>query len=658
MPDREHSLRILHISDLHERGPRETERARRYRVLGDKTWSENLSRLLEDGPIDLVCFTGDAADWGKAEEYAQAAPFFRALLQRLNLPKERLFVVPGNHDIDRSVEPAAWAALRTALARASDHPAVSRWLQTGEPPPGIDAAWRDAVLARQRAWRQWVERDLDRPDLLPERSAHRALGYRATLTLPHLSAPVHVIGLDTAWLCGDDHDATKLRLTDDQILKLATQPDGPPLPGLRVVLMHHPFGELADGAQSLRLLADHADIVLRGHLHDPELSLWADPDRRLPHFAAGCLFEKDLADHYRNSHQVLTLDLSPDGRVTRGQARFRSWSARGHWFDDDGLYRGSRSGRLDWAMESRAVPAAPANPYDPWTPATGERCVGRDGLFRDLADALERKGSVAIIGYRRSGKTSVLETWAAKARDMARTVRYLSGERAEGVSIGSFATAITEWPAPDGADAAADVLSQWAHSLRPAGLPPLILVDEADGLFARFDVRFFERVRGMLERIVWVFATHLEIDLIYQRLGLTSPFENRLALRPLGLLEPAGADAIIRWGGWPIDAPEATLMREWAGRHPFFLQLLGYHLVSGRRNGTSTDDVLDGFRYEAGVRLREIIKGLSDGDWDSLRRALDGRGKPRLGLRQKGLVTSDSAPFGRVLTEWMADPDP
>ncbi|MFY9825752.1 MAG: hypothetical protein WAM82_30540, partial [Thermoanaerobaculia bacterium] len=45
MSDPRHRLRILHISDLHERGPREKETWRRRRVLGD-AWDRNLTELL------------------------------------------------------------------------------------------------------------------------------------------------------------------------------------------------------------------------------------------------------------------------------------------------------------------------------------------------------------------------------------------------------------------------------------------------------------------------------------------------------------------------------------------------------------------------------------------------------------------------------------
>ena len=69
-------LRLLHLSDLHARAGREAEPWRRRRVLGP-AWEDNLDALTEEGPIDLVCFTGDAADWGRREEFAEARRVLR-----------------------------------------------------------------------------------------------------------------------------------------------------------------------------------------------------------------------------------------------------------------------------------------------------------------------------------------------------------------------------------------------------------------------------------------------------------------------------------------------------------------------------------------------------------------------------------------------------
>ena len=88
------TLRILHLSDLHERGDREGEPWRRRRVLGS-AWEANLDALCKGGSPQLVCFTGDIADWGQKTEYGQAGEFLHALMERLGLPMDRLFLVPG-----------------------------------------------------------------------------------------------------------------------------------------------------------------------------------------------------------------------------------------------------------------------------------------------------------------------------------------------------------------------------------------------------------------------------------------------------------------------------------------------------------------------------------------------------------------------------------
>ena len=297
-PDSRHRLRILHVSDLHERGAREGERWRRWRVVQGDPWERNVSTLLEDGPIDLVCFTGDVADWGRAEEFDTATSFFQDMLERLSVPLDRFFVIPGNHDIDRSIEFRRLAVVPWCTTEELGLPGLARWMANNGPAPaGFEEPWRDAVVSRQSAYRTWVREKLSRPELEPTNYRHGKLGYRATVELRTLDFPIHIIGLDTAWLCGQTEELGRLRLTDSQVMALATDDQGAPLPGLRVALMHHPFSDLADGSESRRLLADYVDLVLRGHLHETELEMWADPDdRRLAHFAAGCLYEGWEAD--------------------------------------------------------------------------------------------------------------------------------------------------------------------------------------------------------------------------------------------------------------------------------------------------------------------------------------------------------------------------
>jgi hypothetical protein len=296
-----------------------------------------------------------------------------------------------------------------------------------------------------------------------------------------------------------------------------------------------------------------------------------------------------------------------------------------------------------------------SNPYDPWTPVMPPRFLGRHSLLRRLETALEEARSLSLVGDWRIGKSSVLATWEQQARTKGRLVRCVSGEGVEGTTPGAFVGAITGLSAPDNPDQAADVLTRWAENAGRPGLPPLLLVDEADELFARFDHRLFERMRGMLGKICLVMASRNEIDQICQAVGRTSPFLNRLELAWLGLLEPEAAEALIRWGEWHFQSGDAQLMHTWAGRHPFYLQLLGHHLVDIRRNGEPVEEALDRFHAEARVRLRELWRVLDERDRQVLRDGLGGIPITRRSLRVRGLVTEQGQLFGEVLAEWLRE---
>lgn len=660
----EYTLRVLHLSDLHCRGERELEPWKRRRVLGP-AWDDNLQEILQDGPIDLLCFTGDIADWGRADEYGAATEFFDSLLKRTGLAKERLFLVPGNHDVDRSIAPESWRQVRQALARGTDEQDFSRWMnRLKDPPPGFHPEWREDLLARQSAYREWLRGPLGRPQLDPASSPHGTLGFRVSLSLPDFPFPVHVIGFDTAWLCGDDSDSGRLRLTDHQLSRLCTDAQGESLSGLRLGLMHHPLSDLADAALLRSSLRGRLDLLLRGHLHDSEIVTEVHPDQSLHQLAAGCLYEGDRADSFHNSCQCLTLHLDGRGQIRRATIHFRTWSpSGGHWHDDDSRHNASRGGRLPWlgpaitAIEPTQpdVQSAPQPGFDPWTPAVPPNFVGRSYVMQELRHALQQRRGVSLVGDWRIGKSSVLLTWHKWAQAEHPAVFWLSGESAAGVSPAAWVQALTGLPAPDGADAAANQLEQW---LRTCPAPPLILFDEADGPLRRFDVRFFERLRGLLGRLCLVLASRQPIDLLYADRGLGSPFANVLQLLTLGLFSPNEATELLCRAAGSLSSTDTALLRHWAGEHPFYLTLFARHLLSARGNGESEDVALRRFQTEASARLRELWHGaLSDSERGAILRCTKEAPAPKRSLCDRGILRDNGLPFGHILTWWLQEQD-
>jgi hypothetical protein len=353
-----HRIRILHLSDLHHRGPRETKKGQRNLVLA-AAWQANLAELRADGDFDLVALTGDVAFSGKPDEYELPEPpsegssetwfdarWFASTLEAVGCTREQLYIVPGNHDIDRALQRDAWSALRKAWSGVSgeaDRTLASWFVKGSRPPPGVAPEWRDQVLERQSAYRGWL-RMLGRPELVPhhERSP---LGYRHRFRPAYRPFDVHIIGLDSAWLAGDDNDAQKLRLTEEQIHELCTDDRGRPLTGLRIALIHHPLTHLADARPTQDLLRYYGiGLLLSGHDHG--IQVRATPEDGFLDASTGCLYEHE---HYANACTAITMGLDDNGAIQELELRFRTWGRRGlRWYDDEDGHRDAHAGRFRW----------------------------------------------------------------------------------------------------------------------------------------------------------------------------------------------------------------------------------------------------------------------------------------------------------------------
>lgn len=312
------------------------------------------------------------------------------------------------------------------------------------------------------------------------------------------------------------------------------------------------------------------------------------------------------------------------------------------------------------------APASPPDPYDPRRAATNGLFVGRHATLKALAEALEQRRSTSVVGDRRIGKTSLLLTWAERARAGGAAVTLVSAEKTSGVTARALVLAITDAEAPDDPDGAADALAAWIAKRRD-GRPPLILIDEFDELARRIDNRFFQRLRGMVGEgvVVLVLATCRYLSDLAPA-GHTSPFDNLLAEEPLGLLEPAAADELIALRRDALGPEDQALIQRWAGRHPFYIKLLAHHLVRAADGGRTRERAIEAFRDEAGHQLHHLWSHhLRAGEQTALRIVLlpeDGasvgeraHAKALRSLQRRGLVTEQGAPFGEVLTRWIEE---
>jgi 3',5'-cyclic AMP phosphodiesterase CpdA len=95
----------LHISDLHMRPLQAFDSD-----IVLKKLLEDIETCIQNDSLqpDFIILSGDISYSSKPEEYELAKKFLDRLLEISRLAKDRIFIVPGNHDVDRrAITPAA-----------------------------------------------------------------------------------------------------------------------------------------------------------------------------------------------------------------------------------------------------------------------------------------------------------------------------------------------------------------------------------------------------------------------------------------------------------------------------------------------------------------------------------------------------------------------
>ncbi|AKT41923.1 metallophosphoesterase family protein [Chondromyces crocatus] len=238
-------IRFLHISDFHLR-PQRVKRYDQDRVL------RGLLQLLEadrEGfPLDLVFVTGDLGHGGKAEEYALATDFLRTLMAVSEVPPARIFVVPGNHDVDREV--GRWL-LRSL---SSDEEAI-RFFEEEES--------RRFHAQKLEGYRKSLTSLLG-----PDRALGLGVGADAVEIVDIRGARLAVASFNSAWFAQADDDQGRLWLGEANVAgaegRIADEGAD-----FAIALMHHPFDDLHEIERWMveRRCERVFDLVLRGHLH-------------------------------------------------------------------------------------------------------------------------------------------------------------------------------------------------------------------------------------------------------------------------------------------------------------------------------------------------------------------------------------------------------
>lgn len=313
----------LHLSDFHLKADKLSK------------WDQDivLRSLLEDvqerievdglGP-DFIVVSGDIAFKGVADEYALARVFFDELLEKTDLGKARLFVVPGNHDVNR--DDISFMAGVTEKALDSRE-AVAKVLEDGNS--------RRQMFRRLDGYAEFVRAYFG--DIFPFDDEN----YFYVRSFALEGQQVAILGLNSAWVAhGGEEDYGELLLSERQVRQAVDEASGA---GLKLAVLHHPFGWLKpfDRKECMSLLMGGCDFILRGHLHQTDLTMQDTHDTQTVVLAAGASYQ---GREKHNAYNIVRFDLE----ARQGTAYLRMYSDQqgGFWTNDAMSYKDVKDGEF------------------------------------------------------------------------------------------------------------------------------------------------------------------------------------------------------------------------------------------------------------------------------------------------------------------------
>lgn len=317
------SITILHLSDM-QFGPKHRFEPTAPGSLFARLRDDFTAMHERHGLVpDLILVTGDLVESGKPSEFKQFKAFAEATVEHFGLPRRRLVMIPGNHDINRAAAESYfkdcegdertpklpyWPKLRHYAAMFAEFYTNEPDLQFSETEPyttfeypdlGVVVAGLNSTIA----------------------DSHRAddhYGFLGELQLRHF--------------------APKLRLAADQgLLRIAA-------------IHHHPIHPEGDPAKQdlrdlKRILGPYLNLVVHGHIHEDELH-WLDNTTPILGVGSAGVKAPQRPEEVPNQYQWI--------RVTANALEFGSRAYipdQKRWVDD---LRPDRDGQQWW--QHKTVP--------------------------------------------------------------------------------------------------------------------------------------------------------------------------------------------------------------------------------------------------------------------------------------------------------------
>ncbi|MDD4448586.1 MAG: tetratricopeptide repeat protein, partial [Methanothrix sp.] len=384
-------LTWLHLSDWHQAERKFNRKVVCDALIKDIKAREKINPHLSK--IDFIIFSGDAAKSGQPDEYTKATEdLFNPLLEACQLGKDRLFIVPGNHDLDRDLIPAAlskpltsneevepwWSEDKKRVQLSQPFQAFNRFLTdcTGQKPPGYCSVGSFEIDGRK----------------------------------------IKLLGINSAWMCarhkdeaGEFSDQGYLCIGESQIydsLENISDSD------IKIAVLHHPLDWLTpfDLSRNEVHLKRKCNFILHGHAHKPGASAVRDNFGYYITIPAGACYDRSMSANsdYTYSYNYVHLDFDTD----KGIVFPRRWSDLNRvWRKDDETFS-TTNGEFRFSISGSEKAPIPHQ-----IPPPPKDFKGREEEIADILSNFEKGATITgLRGMGGIGKTALALVLADKIK--------------------------------------------------------------------------------------------------------------------------------------------------------------------------------------------------------------------------------------------------
>ncbi len=490
---------------------------------------------------DLIICTGDLAEWGLAKEFTQAFDFLGKVAEHLGLSRDRVVVIPGNHDINRK-QCESYFIECAANDEKPLFPWFPKWKQFKA---AFDAFYADSSGVTFSPVEPWTLFPIDDLGLV-------VAGLNSTMDEGHDEAVDALTDTGHHGFCGE----LQLRWFEERLCS-------PEFAGwVRVAAVHHNIirgcrkdnENLRDADSLERILAPHLDLLVHGHTHHAKDALMKP---KVPVFSTGSAAlltrgAEAIPTDVPNQYQIITLRRDS---ITRHCRSYNGSDTPPKWIGDNSL---STDGS-DWIIVNKADLAAAKAPFG----GAGERNEFdldyrglREAIFSSIVSADVFLDQVCRLTELRHERARV-EKLHWQYQDMR--CLSVSFTTESGIHTCRPVATCLYCPTTEGLDAFHTSIVQHYRSSEPRLMGDCVFGDgaqipvgvqaHADGL--RIRLQRIAQYRGLLDLT----------DFIKEQTARVAAIQKRAAYRPdwyvnqrmdfeAGYVKDTTADALTQVAGW------------------------------------------------------------------------------------------------------------